>query len=323
MSTVSIVGGAPSGSGSSVVAPPGNRSGSAAGSIDVEEAGAPVVTAATAFHTTGATIPDAGDGVVNIAVTGSGGGGITVDENGAPIVADATKLNFVGATVTDAGGGEATVTVTAGNFPDITDTAGVSVVVAATTDGLIVNAPAATNPGLTVQYADSESEGDALLSAFSGFGGGLAVSKDSSSGGFGYNVVTIVELILAGNLALGSVGAIGTSGQTGTVNDFQVGPTGPLVFDAGSAGLTVTGMVPVNGFAQPIYGVGAVRIILNVGAGSVTLENQNAGSAAENRFTLPNAASVVIPPGGGVLLYYSPPSSSIAASTWLLLAKSF
>jgi hypothetical protein len=306
------------GQGSSIVASTAVEGGGSGG-IAVEEDASPIVAAATTLNFIGATVTNAGGGVADVTI--AAGGSIAVDEGGTPIVADATKLNFVGATVTDAGGGEATVTVTAGSFPDIVDTPGVSVVVSATTDGLIVNAPTVTNPGLTVQYPDAD--GDALLSVFSADGGGIAVSKDTSSGGFGYNVVTIIELLLAGNLAFGQLGAVGTAGETGTLNNFEIGPTGPLAFNTGSAGLTLTGLVAVGGTDAPLPNAGVIRILGNLGTGTLTLENQNAGSLLANRFTLPSAANVVIPAGGFVILYNSPSSSDLAPSTWLLLAKSF
>lgn len=305
------------GQGSSIVASTTPEGGG--GSLTVEESASPIVANATTLNFIGATVTDAGGGVADVTI--AAGGSIAVAEGGDTIVASATKLNFAGATVTDAGGGEATVTITAGSFPDITDVAGVSVTVAATTDGLIVNAPTVTNPGLTVQFPAAD--GDALMSVFSADGGGIAVSKDSSSGGFGYNIVTIIELLVAGNLAFGALGALGTSGETGTLNNFEIGPTGPLAFNPGSGGIILTGLVAVNGADAPVPNGGVVRILGNLGTGTLTLENQNAGSLLANRFTLPSAANVVIPIGGFVILYNSPAGSDLAPSTWLMLAKSF
>jgi hypothetical protein len=74
VSQVSINGGAPSGSGSSIVAPPGG--GGHSGAIAVEQAGAPIVADASALNFTGegVTVTDGGEGTATIAIPGGGGG---------------------------------------------------------------------------------------------------------------------------------------------------------------------------------------------------------------------------------------------------------
>jgi hypothetical protein len=272
-----------------------------------------------------------GDGATKpLHVIGGGGGTVHTDgtsiagtgSSGSPIhtVAGGTSVAVDGTTITGNGTTSDPLVSHAGSFPDITDVAGTSVTIGPVTDGTTVQAPA-VNTGLAVAYADTEADGQSLFSAFSTQGGGLGVSLDSSSGGFGYNVVTIIELLLAGNLALGALAEL--TGTTGTLNDFEIGPTGPLAFSVGSGGLTITGLVAVNGANQPMPNAGALRIVGNLGTGNLTLENQNSGSLLANRFTLPSGANVVIPPAGFVLLYNSPSTSDLVPSTWLLLAKSF
>lgn len=75
-----------------------------------------------------------------------------------------------------------------------------------------------------------------------------------------------------------------------------------------AGGSTLTGLV-----AQ---GSGALRLIQNLGGGTLTFANENAGSAAPNRFTCPNG-NVVIASGGAALWMYDATSAR-----WVLVGAS-
>lgn len=49
---------------------------------------------------------------------------------------------------------------------------------------------------------------------------------------------------------------------------------------------------------------GTIRVIENLGSGTLTFLNENAGSAAANRFTLPAGADLGLPSGGTLTIYY-------------------
>lgn len=96
----------------------------------------------------------------------------------------------------------------------------------------------------------------------------------------------------------------------GTTNDY--GPAGlatssvvRLTTDAG--GSTLSGLV-----AQ---GDGDIRILENLGPGTLTLTNAGGGSAAANRFALPGASSSIVRAGGAIVVIYD-----VATTSWRQLA---
>lgn len=98
---------------------------------------------------------------------------------------------------------------------------------------------------------------------------------------------------------------------SGTLNDYtptNVGTSSTIHQDV-SAAATITGLS--SAIASGSTG-GRVLFLENIATtpgDTITLTNEGAGSTAVNRFTLPNAQSVVIQPGGGVLLRYRSASS--------------
>jgi len=129
------------------------------------------------------------------------------------------------------------------------------------------------------------------------------------------------EGYLSGNIGYGAMGAI--SQTTGTFNDFPCGPTGPLVFTPTIGGMILTGLVGNNGQNVAIPEVGVTRIFVNAGPGTLTLNDNDSGSAAGNRFTFPGGADLPIPVAGSVTLYWSPSTSPALPSVWILISKNF
>lgn len=82
--------------------------------------------------------------------------------------------------------------------------------------------------------------------------------------------------------------------------------------DSGSYNLT--GLVAKAG--------GSIRLLLNIGGGSLTLKHESASSTAANRFLCPNNADVVVRPNGAVLLWYDADTTggSAPGARWRVIA---
>jgi len=112
-----------------------------------------------------------------------------------------------------------------------------------------------------------------------------------------------------------------------TGQDAAIGPSGPAFFATGLGRITPVALAANTndyapaGFAAAqvvrisstaafnltgLAGGAAGRLValINVGANNITLTNQDAGSAAANRFSLPGAASVVLGANGSIELWY-------------------
>ncbi len=130
--------------------------------------------------------------------------------------------------------------------------------------------------------------------------GTLGVTSDLSVNTNKFNVTAA-----SGNTAVAGAidfsGVISPANLTGTpVNDYNPAglSTTRAIRQNESANATITGLV-----AQPD---GTEIVIMNVSATlMITLTNQDAGSAAANRFLLYNSSNYAIPPLGGVTLRYS------------------
>ena len=117
--------------------------------------------------------------------------------------------------------------------------------------------------------------------------------------------------------------------------DFFGARTGPQAFNVGAGGTfndialvrsLVTMNPPIGGSSisgidanttgsNPVMSPFALLFVMNVGSGVLTLLNENAGSIAANRFTLPLAGSVTINPQGGVVIGRN------ASSRWQVIAR--
>jgi len=324
MSNVSFGGGAPTGSGSAIIA---NAPEHAASGIAVQEAGETVVADATKLNfTSGATVTDGGSGVADVAITG-GGGGIAVQEAGETIVASATKLNFTSnATVTDGGGGVADVAVTGGggSLPDIVDVAGVSVTIGTPTwtGGTVINAdPSGETFGLNIQGTTD----DALFLDVTGTGNGqITFAHDDA---YGEAVFTLTEGYLNGNLAVGP-GFNSENNLSGSVNNFGSGisafdRTAPIIFTSSGA-LTITGFVATAfSSSTPIPGVPVIRNVYNAGTGTVTLAHNSSSSTSGNRILCPGATNLVLNQYENAVLQYIPSGSSTSVDGfWIVLSHS-
>ena len=85
-------------------------------------------------------------------------------------------------------------------------------------------------------------------------------------------------------------------GNTNNYNPLGLGLTTRIRQATDPGNSTLTGLAAQSD--------GTMRIFENLGPGTLTLANENAGSAAANRFTCPGAADLTIASGGGVVLVY-------------------
>ena len=102
--------------------------------------------------------------------------------------------------------------------------------------------------------------------------------------------------------ATGTVTATATSG---TVNNWDPSGVGSLsglfiARESPSAALTLTGMIAPS--STQLF---VIRNTSTTAADTIAINNENAGSTAANRFTLPNAASCSIPAGASATFRYS------------------
>lgn len=102
---------------------------------------------------------------------------------------------------------------------------------------------------------------------------------------------------------------------SGTLNNYsptQIGAVSVLRQDVSSAA-TITGLDPAINTGSNAGRLLLIENIATTVGDTITLTNEDAGSTAADRFTLPNAASWVISPGGAVILRYSG-----TASRWII-----
>lgn len=78
---------------------------------------------------------------------------------------------------------------------------------------------------------------------------------------------------------------------------------GTMVLDTTGA-LTITGLDNGTGYLLA-SSENPVRVLINIGVGTVTLKHQAAGSTAANRFSLPSNVDMVIPVGGAAIVAHT------------------
>jgi len=180
------------------------------------------------------------------------------------------------------------------------------------------------NLGLGILVLNNEDTNSAAANRFTlpgGFsetvpvGGAIMLIYDSTSsrwraiaevkGGNGiYSSMTIQQLAFTPALTPPALAA-------GSTNDYN--PTSLALFTrlrqaVNAAGSTLTGLQQ-----QPD---GSIRVIENLSGGSLTFTNEDAGSAAVNRFTLPGGVSLVLPTGGTLMLIYD-----VTSARWRAVAQ--
>lgn len=120
----------------------------------------------------------------------------------------------------------------------------------------------------------------------------------------------------------------GPTGSTGATGPSVTGPTGNTGPGYSSIDVTQTISANTNNFtpsagdvvrisataAYLITGMTAgdaneIRVLINVGAYSITLPNQSTSSTAANRFITPDAESIILQPGQIAFAYYDPNDS--------------
>lgn len=108
---------------------------------------------------------------------------------------------------------------------------------------------------------------------------------------------------LGGNLRL--LTSISPASISGAQNDYN--PTGltstVTVRIAATADVTMTGMLNTTGFT------GRILNLCNISSFTIAITNEDAGSVAANRFSLPNSASVILAANECALVYYDSTSS--------------
>ena len=147
--------------------------------------------------------------------------------------------------------------------------------------------------------------------------GSLSVMSPASVGYILVNTNTGNELILLGNnsnspvIRMESLFEINDAwrisnalspaalGAAGTTNDYNPAglATTSLIRQAAAGVHTITGLVPPDDTGRTIA-------FLNISASILTLNHEDAGSAAANRFLLPGAVAMAIAPNASVRLWY-------------------
>lgn len=126
----------------------------------------------------------------------------------------------------------------------------------------------------------------------------LIIGIANTAGGSSFSEISLTPALSPAALAAGNTNDYAPAGIVTTSRIRQA---------TNAAGSTLTGL--------SAQGDGDVRIIQSLGAGPLTLANENAGSAAANRFTLPNGVDMTIPTGASAILNYS-----TTTSRWVLMA---
>ncbi len=167
---------------------------------------------------------------------------------------------------------------------------------------------------------------DTLAAAlFSVAGGGTGVSTLAAHGvviGNGTSAVAVTGAgttgqVLTSNGASAdptfqSFNTVAATTSTGTQNDFAPGIVGTtLLRCANASGLTITGLAPGTN--------GEIVEIISVGAGTVTITDQDTGSALANRI-ITNRGTLILPAGAAsVILVYDATGGSPTTSRWRVL----
>lgn len=98
------------------------------------------------------------------------------------------------------------------------------------------------------------------------------------------------------------------AGNTNDYNPAGLATTSRIRVTSNAAGSTLTGLTATND--------GEIRILTNLGTGVLTLTNEDAGSLAVNRFTLPSGLAYTMPSGAAVILSYD-----IATTRWMVFGS--
>jgi len=171
-----------------------------------------------------------------------------------------------------------------------------------TSGGLTVDGAGAVNIGATAD-AQTINVGTGAAAKAVTVGSSTGASSLNLTAGTGNTNVT-TAFALTGDISPASIGA--------NQNDYN--PTG--FSGANTLRLTSSAAYNITGLAGGADG--RILAVYNIGTFTITLTNEDAGSTAANRFSLPNGSSTPLPPKGSALLQYDSTASRwrVISMTW-------